>query len=286
MASSEEKNEIISAKFGIENLNPFRKKYEYELGIALSGGSARGYGHVGVLKALSEHGVEPQILSGTSMGAIVGVLYAAGYPPEEIGEILIKETFSKVTGFSWKRTGLLKMEKLKGVLKNYIPEDNFSNLKKPFYLGLTNLNQARKEFRHDGAIYDYLIASCSVPGMFAPVFIDEEAFVDGGLICNLPASAIRGKCRILIGSHVNFPGEKKDFSGPKGIVERSVNLGITQNSKPEMELCDYLLDPPEMQHFSLLDFSKIEEIIKVGYDHTVKMIESGDLPVKKLAATQ
>ena len=273
---------IISTRFSFKNLNPLRKKYEYEVGLVLSGGSARGYAHIGVLKAFYEHGIEPQILSGTSMGAIVGILYAAGYLPAEIEEILTKETFSKVTGFSWKRTGLLKMEKLKGVLERYIPEDNFSELKKPFYLGLTNLNRATKEFRHEGPIYDYLTASCSVPGMFSPVYIGEEAFVDGGLLCNLPASAIRDKCRILIGSHVNFPGEKQDLSGPKGIMERSVNLGITQNSKPEMELCDYLIDPPEMQNFSLLDFSKIQDIIKVGYDYTSKMIAAGDLPVSKL----
>ena len=260
----------------------FGKKYEHQVGIALSGGSARGYAHAGILKALVEHGIEPEIISGTSMGAVVGVLYAAGYSPEEIKEILVKESFSKVTGFSWQRTGLLKMEKLKGVLKKYIPEDNFSQLKKPFYLGLSNLNTADKEIRSSGALYDYLIASCSVPGVFAPLVVENNNYVDGGLMCNLPASAIRDKCRILIGAHVNFPGKKDGFTGPKGIMERAVNLGITQNAKPEMELCDYVIDPPEMQNFSLFDFSKIEDIIQAGYDHTIRMIESGELPLKEL----
>lgn len=237
---------------------------------------------MGVLQALSEHGVEPNIISGTSMGAVVGVLYAAGYSPAEIKEILIKESFSKVTGFSWKRTGLFKMEKLKIVLQEYIPEDNFSDLKKPFYLGLSNLNEAQKEFRHSGQIYDYLIASCSVPGVFSPVVIEEVSYVDGGLLCNLPASAIREKSRILIGSHVNFSGTARNFTGPKQIMERSINLGITQNSKPEMELCDYLIDPPEMQNFSLFDFSKIGDIITAGYQYTTKMIEEGELPVANL----
>ena len=237
---------------------------------------------MGVLQALAEHGVEPEIISGTSMGAVVGVLYAAGYKPAEIKEILIKETFSKVTGFSWKRTGLFKMEKLKNVLREYIPEDDFSKLKKPFYMGLVNLNEAEKEFKNKGEIYDYLIASCSVPGVFSPVVIDEVSYVDGGLLCNLPASPIREKCRILIGSHVNFPGKTTNLTGPKQIMERSVNLGITQNSKPEMDLCDYLIDPPEMQNFSLFDFSKIEAIIETGYRHTIRMIENGELPVEKL----
>jgi NTE family protein len=216
------------------------------------------------------------------MGAVVGILYAAGFEPLEIQEILIRESFSKVTGFSWRRTGLLKMEKLKGVLEKYIPKDDFSELKKPFYLGLSNLNEARQEIRSSGPIYDYLIASCSVPGFFAPVIIEENYFVDGGLMCNLPAGAIREKCRYLIGSHVNFSGKKPAFTGPKGIMERAVNLGINQNSKPQMKICDFMLDPPKMQNYSLFEFSKIEEIIEVGYTHTMEEIEAGKIPVKKL----
>ena len=95
------------------------------MGITFSGGSARGYAHIGVLKALTEHQLKPDIISGTSMGAVVGVLYAAGYNPDKIREILIKETFSKVTGFSWRGPGLLNMTKLKVVMKEYIPEDDF-----------------------------------------------------------------------------------------------------------------------------------------------------------------
>ncbi|NJY63408.1 patatin [Salinimicrobium sp. CDJ15-81-2] len=237
---------------------------------------------MGVLKALHELGIKPTIISGTSMGAVVGVLYAAGYSPGGIKKILIEETFSRMTGFSWRRTGLYKLEKMKLALGKYLTKDDFSALKKPFYLGLSNLNDATREVKNSGPLFDYLIASCSVPGIFAPIVLDEVNYVDGGLICNLPASAIRDKCKYLIGSHVNFPGKKDSFTGPKAILERSINLGITQNAQPEMEICDFLVDPPEMQNYSLFDFSKIEEIIEVGYDHTKKMIENGELPVEKL----
>lgn len=266
----------------LQDIFPFGKKYDYKVGISLSGGSARGYAHVGVLKALHEHGVEPQIISGTSMGAVVGALYAAGFSPGAIKKILIEETFSKMTGFSWRRTGIYKLEKMKVALQRYIKEDDFSGLKKPFYLALSNLNNACGEMRNEGPLFDYIIASCSVPGLFAPIVLEEINYVDGGLFCNLPASAIRKKCKYLIGSHVNFPGKKNSFPGPGSIMERAINLGITQNSKPEMELCDFLIDPPQMQNFTLLEFSRIEDIIQVGYDHTIKMIQTGEIPVKKL----
>ena len=270
------------AVFDLKQLLPFGRKYEYHLGISLSGGSARGYAHIGVLKALAEHGIEPQIISGTSMGAIVGVLYAAGYHPQEIQKILTEETFSKMTNFSWTRTGLYKLEKMKVALQKYIEKDDFDVLKKPFFLGLSNLNEACEEIRSSGPLFDYIIASCSVPGFFAPIVVDEVHYVDGGLLCNLPASAIRKKCRYLIGSHVNFPGKKQQFTGPRGIMERSVNLGITQNTKPQMNLCDFVIDPPEMQNYSLFDFGKIEEIIETGYRATLKMIATGALPTEKL----
>ncbi|NJW51815.1 patatin-like phospholipase family protein [Salinimicrobium oceani] len=273
---------IIKTKSLFQEIFSLGNRPEHQVGICLSGGSARGYAHIGVLKALHEHGVKPTVISGTSMGAVVGVLYAAGYSPGGIKKILVEETFSKMTGFSWRRTGLYKLEKMKLALEKYISEDDFSVLKKPFYLGLSNLNDACGEIRSSGPLFDYLIASCSVPGVFAPIVLDKINYVDGGLMCNLPASAIRDKCKYLIGSHVNFAGKKELFTGPKGILERSINLGITQNARPEMEICDFLIDPPAMQNFTLFDFSRIEDIIETGYTHTIEMIKKGELPVRKL----
>lgn len=250
---------------------------KYNIGITFSGGAARGYGHIGILKALEEKGIVPEIISGTSMGALVGVFYAAGYPPREIEKILVKKTISKLMSFSWKKTGLMKMDKLKGELGKYLPTDDFSALKKPFYLGLTNLNEPKKEFFNSGPLFDFLVATCSAPGVFAPKVIEGISYVDGGLMCNLPASAIRDQCKILIGCHVNFPGTKKKLK-TRELPERIFELGIGQNVKPEMELCDYLIDPPGMQNYSLLDFSSRKELVKVGYEHTIKLIEEGTIP--------
>lgn len=270
-------NKIITPRKFFKNL--FGKNSEYKLGIALSGGGARGYAHVGILRALTEAGIKPEIISGTSMGALVGVLYAAGYTPEEIQKIFINESVSRVMGISWQRTGLLKMEKLREVLKKYLPQDDFASLKKPFYLGITNLNSGKIEEINQGCLYDKLIATTSAPGVFTPKLIEGVSYVDGGLLCNLPASAIREKCDVLIGAHVNFPGEKKVLNGTKQILERVVNLGITQNTKPQMKLCDFLIDPPQMQNYSLFEFSKVEEIIEIGYTHTLEMLEKGEIEV-------
>lgn len=248
---------------------------KFKTGLALSGGSARGYGHIGILKALVESGVEPDIIAGTSMGAVIGVFYAAGYQPEEIHKIMTEESLFKVVGFSWNGEGMLTMNRLKKVLQEHL-EDDFGSLKKPFYLNVVNLNEGRTEYRSSGPLFEYLIASCSAPVIFAPKVIKGINYVDGGLLCNLPASCIREKCHTLIGAHVNHPGISPSFSGTKDILERAVNLGITENSKFQMELCDHLFDPPEMQSFSIFDFKKAEELVEVGYQHTMKLIQEGE----------
>lgn len=90
-------------------------------------------------------------------------------------------------------------------------------------------------------------------------------------MCNMPGSAIREKCKTLIGAHVNYPGTRKSFKA-RELPERIFVLGINQNVKPEIAICDYLIDPPGMQNFSMLDFSS-------GYEYTLKMIEDGKLKV-------
>ena len=215
------------------------------------------------------------------MGAVVGAFYAAGYPVKKIEKILINESVYKILGFSWKKAGLLKMDKLKDLLQEYLPH-NISDLEKPFYVGLTNLNKGSQEIYNSGPLYDYLIAACSAPGIFAPFVIKGNSYVDGGLLCNLPASAIRDKCEVLIGAHVNYPGIVKTLDDPKKILKRTVELGINQNTKPEKELCDYLIDPPAMQNYTLVDFKKSKEIIEVGYRHTIRMLTSGKLQVGEM----
>lgn len=252
------------------------------IGITLSGGSARGFAHIGVLKALSEINVEPEIISGTSMGAMVGVLYAAGFTPDEIKKIVTRRRAIKMIRLSWGKNGLFDMGRLRRIMETEIKENDFSALKKPFYLTVSNINEGKSEIISSGPLFDYVLASGAVPVIFTPQVINGITYVDGGLYNNLPANAIRDKCKILIGSHVNYKGKIECFRGIRQIAERSFTLGIEYNVAPSKKLCDYFIEPPEMRNFSYWDFDKAEQIIEVGYNHTKKMIDSGDIPVDKL----
>ncbi|ASB47898.1 patatin-like phospholipase family protein [Alkalitalea saponilacus] len=251
------------------------------LGIALSGGSARGYAHIGVLNALTEHDIAPEIISGTSMGSLVGVLYAAGYHPNEIQKIVKEEPVLKMVRPAWNKNGLFQMTELRKLLKKYIEKDDFAALKKPFCLAVANINTGKNEIISEGPLIDYVLASCAVPVIFAPQVINDTTYIDGGLFDNLPADAIRKKCKTLIGVHVNYIGPMNEFDGITKIAERAFSLGIGENVRASMEICDYLIEPAEMQNYSFWDFDKSEEIIEVGYNCTKKMIEKGELKINE-----
>jgi NTE family protein len=252
------------------------------LGIALSGGAARGFAHIGVIKALEEHGVEPQIIAGTSMGALVGVLYAAGLKPAAIKDMVNKEPILKMVRPAWGKNGMFQVSELCKLLEKHIEKDDFSILKKPFCLVVSNINKGTKEIIREGSLFDYVLASCAVPIIFAPKVINGTTYIDGGLYDNLPSAAIRDNCKTLIGVHVNYIGDIKDFNGITEIAERTFSLSIGENVRPSMEICDFLIDPPKMVEFSFWDFDKADAIIKTGYDYTIKMIEAGELPIERL----
>ncbi|SHF51183.1 NTE family protein [Mariniphaga anaerophila] len=241
-------------------------------GIALSGGGARGIAHIGVLDALENFGIKPRVISGTSMGAIVGVFYAAGCSPKEILAILTESKFHKMINWHMPFSGLIDIGQVQKVMKDMIGEDDFAALKMPFYCAVTNLNSGQEEIKSKGKLFQWVMASASIPVVFEPQIIDGQTYVDGGLLNNLPAEAIRDKCQLLIGVHVNHNGPEGKVKGMKAIAERAFRLGIAQNVEDSKKVCDFVIEPPEAREFSTFNFNKAEEIYRVGYNATVRQI--------------
>ncbi len=278
-------------KSDIEEMNDFSTKvssqsttnqFDHELGIALSGGSARGFAHIGVLKALDEHGMSPDIISGTSMGALVGVLYAAGHSPDHILKLVKKDKIYKMVSLRIGQNGFFELNSIRRILKEHIPEDDFSALAKPFYLSAANISDGRNEVKGEkGALFDFVLASCSVPVIIMPQIINGKTYIDGGLFDNLPSASIKDKCQTLIGVHVNYNGPMENLNGISEIVQRTFSLGIEQNVAESREMCDFIIEPEEMKNFTLLDFDRVNDIVEVGYNATIKLIEEELGPVLK-----
>lgn len=244
----------------------------YKFGIALSGGGARGIVHIGVLEALHKYGIRPEIISGASMGALVGVFYAAGFEPRQILDLVKTNKTMKLFKWQLPSSGLIDLKKLRSVLEKHIGTDDFSVLTKPFYCSVVNLNSGHSEIKSSGKLFQWVLASASIPVIFEPQIIDGVSYVDGGLLNNLPVDCIRHQCRIMIGVHVNHNGPEDNITGIKAVAERTFRLAVGQNVRDSLAKCDFVIDPPETRRFNTFDFKKADEIFQIGFEETEKRI--------------
>ncbi|MEM9885429.1 MAG: patatin-like phospholipase family protein [Bacteroidota bacterium] len=248
---------------------------KYKVGLALSGGVFRGVAHVGVIKALQEHGIAADAVIGTSAGAIAGALYASGKTPEEMMEFVQQWAWIKAVRPSFRIDGLTSLAFLKEHLLKYVGHDHFEELKIPFYAGVTNMNDGVLEAMNVGSLSDVVMASCSIPLVFKPVEIEGKVYVDGGIMSNLAIEPLRTECDILIGVNVMSQGtvDSKYLQNVLGIAQRLFYLGIVANSKENLDKCDIAIEP-EVGNYSVFkiftkDFTNIYE---AGYEATMRQM--------------
>ena len=247
-----------------------------KIGLALSGGGIKGVAHIGVFKALEELGIKPDIISGVSAGAIIGVLHASGMKWEAVKEFVDKTKFGKAffPGFSSK--GLLKHDFLKSRLKHSLPCSDFSELETPLKIAATNLNTGAIDVFDKGPIITSVAASASIPVLYSPELINNQLYSDGGILMNLPASIIREECDILIGVNLipKVELDMKQFSGmlsSLSIAARTFYLNIQNNSEPDLKQCDIIIEPDHIYDHHIFSFNKTDEIFESGYNKTMQL---------------
>jgi len=242
-------------------------------GLVLSGGGARGYAHLGVIKALNEAAIFPDIISGTSAGAIAGVLYADGYKPEEILEILSKNSRLDFMSLTLPKEGLLKMTGMIDLLKETLRAKTFEDLNLPLTVTATDLNNGIIRYFSSGELLTPVIASASIPVIFRPVIIDNISYVDGGVIDNMPIDPIEKKCDFIIGSYVNPVGLKKSFTSLLAIAERSFHLSVARELDGKRGRFDIFIEPNELIDYSAFDQPRASQIFEAGYLTAKKKIK-------------
>ncbi len=246
-------------------------------GLALSGGGARGIIHLGVLQALIDNNIKISAISGTSMGAIVGAFFAMGVEPNEVLELIIRESESTRIFKSLKHfkriTGFFDIPLLGRHLHRFCEANDFSALKIPLYVSVSNLTKGENEIISSGPLIDYVIASASIPVIFETKVINGDHYVDGGLTKNLAASVLKADCEKVIGIHANYINKNLQIKGMKDVAERSFQIAIFNTILDEFRYCDYVIDPPQARKYKIFDFKKAKEIFTVGYEEGVKFLE-------------
>lgn len=245
---------------------------KYNLGIALSGGGAKGFAHLGVLQALKEEGIYPEIIAGTSAGALAGVLIADGYEPADVVSLFKQKAFKEFGQITVPKAGLFKTRPFYKFMEKHLKARSFDELKIPFVAIATDIEYGKSQAFREGEIIPCVIASCSFPIVFEPVNIDGRYYVDGGLFKNFPVSEIRKECKNIIGvnvSPINLVGYKRSL---KYMIERSYHYLSASNTMLDRSLSDYLIEIKDLNEYPMFDLEHVSNIFEVGYNYTKQFI--------------
>ena len=239
---------------------------KYKLGVALSGGGARGFAHVGALKALVEAGYKPDVIAGVSAGSITAVLYAAGVSFDKMMALFTDTKFTDFCSTSLtSREGMFSLVKFKRFIEQATGVKRLEDLKIPTYVGVTDLDHGIPSEFHEGALGERVTASCSIPIVFTPVKIDGTHYVDGGVLRNLPAWIIRDKCETLIGVNVSPLCNYHFKRSVLDIGMRTYNLMAKANQQQDMNLCDHVIVTPDLSHYQVFNLKDIKTAYLSGY---------------------
>lgn len=242
----------------------------HKIGLAFSGGGARGLAHLGLLSALEELGLRPSIISGVSAGAIIGALYAAGHTPRQILALAQEHASLSITRLALFQNGLFSSSGLRRLLKTYLPADSFDALRIPLLVTATDIISGRSITLSEGVLCDALMGSAAVPGIFSPVKHGNYALVDGGVLNNFPVEGLQKGCDKIIGCHVN----KLDNSHPPEqfsklyVIEKCFHLAIASTIVYKSALCNVFLEP-SLEAYSMFDMKHADSIFDIGYQATM-----------------
>lgn len=240
------------------------------IGLALSGGAARGISHIGVMRALLEHEIPIDCIAGTSAGSLVGGAIASGMPLAEIETLAKSLRWRDVGRMTMSRLGVQSNEHLASFLRARLPVSRFEEFPIAFAAVATNLQTGEAVIMRDTGDAAFAIrASCAIPGWYVPV-IDEDGrqLVDGGLVANIPTGVARLLgADIVIAVDVNSEGAK--FLGPSvsiiGVVLQSMLLVQRTVSSYELKNSDVVIKP-KIGHIRWDEMGRADELLKAGYE--------------------
>ncbi len=242
---------------------------KYKLGVAFSGGGARGFAHLGAIKALEEFGLKPDVVSGVSAGSVVAVMYAAGLESEKIMSLFSNAKFRDFCEFSFhfnRDSGFFSLDRFREFLRKSVePYKNLEDLPIPTYIGVTDFSAGTPVEFHSGEISERVVASCSIPICFQPRVIDGKAYVDGGVLRNMPAWIIRDKCECLIGINCSPVLRNKSYDSMFDVALRSYNLMAKANQAEDLAMCDLAVETPELAHYKVFNLKEINKVFISGY---------------------
>ena len=247
-----------------------------KIGLALSGGAARGMAHVGVLRALLENGIPIDCVAGTSAGSIVGGAFAAGMTIDEIAELGRKLRWRHIGRITMSRFGLQSNARLERFMRARLPITKFEDLPIPFAVVATDLKTGEAVVMKDKGDVPFAIrASCTIPGWYVPVPDSEgRQLVDGGLVAVIPAAAARALgADVVIAVDVNGAGATfmSSTSSVVGVLLQSMMVIQRSVSRQHCEISDLVITP-KVGHIRWDQVRRADELMVAGYEAGLESI--------------
>ena len=265
-----------------------------KLGLALGGGGARGYAHIGVMRVLEREGLHPDVIAGSSMGGLVGAFIAAGLNSSQVEAVVSDVQLYRLLDINPLKD-MLRFLELEKILKKHLPPD-FSQLQKPFCVTATNLVNGKLVYISEGDLYQALHCTIAFPGAIDPIWVGDQLLADGGITNQVPADATR-----FLGANItvavdvtalaqldvspresrswwdHWMGRDRDLTGMRAMY-RAVEIMQTRISDVRLALFkpDLVLEP-SMPDINLFGFHKSKDTIaagvKVAEDHLDQLRE-------------
>ena len=261
-----EKNAVFGRKKFDENGKVVVNK-KVRLGVAFGGGGLRGIGHIGVIKAFEELGIQPDFVAGTSVGSLVGALYCAGFTADQMLEIVktLRVRDIKNSRFIWRPSDSENIKEL--MIKLFGKDLMFSELKIPFAVIATDMRRGTEAQITGGSVAKACSGSCAVPGIFKPVEYEGMHLVDGGLKNNVPADVVRNMgANVVFAVDVN-KGRGHGIESMKtlDVLKASLGMVMQANVQKRLELADLVI-MPGLEMFSSSKPGDIDAMVRAGYD--------------------
>jgi NTE family protein len=244
------------------------------IGLALSGGGARGIAHIGVIKAFEEHGIQVDAVAGSSAGSIVGALYAAGLSADEMLAFVKESSLFKLFKVGLPSDGLTKLTYLRDKLRELMPEDSFEALGIPLFIAVSNLVTGKLEIKQTGSLSQVVMASSSIPLVFKPVEIDGDLYTDGGVMDNLPVGPLLKQTDLVIGVNVmpQYNVSPKSVQNIFGIATRVFDMAAWANTQINLRHCHLTIEPAGLHRYHIFQINKYKDIYQLGYEEAVAKI--------------
>lgn len=260
----------LTEKQKAKKIAKFRKKYK--IGLCLSGGGTKGFAYLGAFKAFEEMGITFDAVAGTSAGALFGAVYASQMPLEKVFA-LVKDLKNK--DFRKSQLGFLpsKMDKLEENINNVFTVDNIEDFIIPLYVVAVDLKSGQEVHFSKGNLAKILTGSCAIPGIFCPVDYEDLTLIDGGVLNNIPADVLKENgCDYIVTIDCNC--SRGGGTEKKNLITQfvtSIGIMMVNNSKQGKLLSDLIICP-NLKRYNSLNVKGCEDMIKEGYQETMRMM--------------